>query len=243
MMFLTNRVALVTGASRGIGRSVALALAGAGVDVAVGFREREAEAGEVVRGIEAFGRKALPLRGDVSSESEVQRMVRRTSEELGPVEVLVSNAGIARALPLDRIDPASWDETMQINLRAAFLLTAAVLPDMRARRWGRLIYMTSTAAQVGGIIGPHYAASKAGLIGMMHAYAAGLASEGITANAIAPALIETEMIAENPGARPDRIPVRRFGAPEEVAEVVVAVVRAGYLTGQTIQVNGGVYMT
>jgi 3-oxoacyl-[acyl-carrier protein] reductase len=132
---------------------------------------------------------------------------------------------------------------MQINLRAAFLLTAAVLPDMRARRWGRLIYMTSTAAHVGGIIGPHYAASKAGLIGMMHAYAAGLASEGITANAIAPALIETEMITENPGARPDRIPVRRFGAPEEVAEVVVAVARAGYLTGQTIQVNGGVYMT
>jgi 3-oxoacyl-[acyl-carrier protein] reductase len=130
-----------------------------------------------------------------------------------------------------------------VNLRAPFLLTQAVLPAMRRRRFGRLLYVSSTAAQVGGIVGPHYAASKAGLAGLAHAYAVRLAGEGITSNVIAPALVETEMIASNPRARPDRVPVGRFGRPEEVGELAVAILSNGYVTGQTVQVNGGVYFT
>ena len=129
------------------------------------------------------------------------------------------------------------------NLTSAFLVTQAVLPRMRASRWGRIINVSSVAAQLGGVVGPHYAASKAGMHGMTHAYAALLAKEGITANAIAPALIETAMIANNPKAKPDLIPVGRFGAADEVAAVAVMLARNGYITGQTINVNGGWYMS
>ena len=130
-----------------------------------------------------------------------------------------------------------------VNLRSAFLVTQAFLPAMRRKRWGRLIYLSSVAAQVGGVVGPHYAASKAGLSGLMHAYASRLAGEGITANVVAPALIDTDMVRHNPRARPDLIPVGRFGRSEEVAEMIVAIARNGYITGQTINVNGGWYFT
>jgi 3-oxoacyl-[acyl-carrier protein] reductase len=159
------------------------------------------------------------------------------------VDILIHNAGIARPLPLEAIRLATWDATFAVNLRAAFVLSAAVIPGMRVRRWGRLLYVSSSAARVGGIVGPHYAASKAGLEGLMHSYASLLAREGITANAIAPALIETEMLAGNPAAVPERLPVGRFGTPEEVAGIVVAVASNAFITGQTIQVNGGIYMT
>jgi hypothetical protein len=152
------------------------------------------------------------------------------------------------ALPSKPISPlppteADWDRHIAVNLKAAFLLTQAVLPGLRARYWGRIINLSSTAAQVGGIVGPHYAAARAGLLGLTHAYAALLAKEGITVNAIAPALIETQMLASLPKAQPERIPVGRFGTVEEVAEVALMLACNGYVTGQTIQVNGGVYMT
>ncbi len=124
-----------------------------------------------------------------------------------------------------------------------FLVTQAVLPGMRQRKWGRIINLSSVAAQLGGVIGPHYAASKAGAIGLTHSLAALLAKEGITANAIAPALVETEMVTGNPKARSDIIPVGRFGTVEEVADIVVLLAGNGYITGQTISVNGGWYMT
>jgi 3-oxoacyl-[acyl-carrier protein] reductase len=124
-----------------------------------------------------------------------------------------------------------------------FLVTQAVLPGMRQRRWGRIINISSTAAQIGGIVGPHYAASKAGIHGLTHGYASRLAKEGITANVIAPALIETDMVRALPNAAVDRIPVGRFGRPEEVAEIAVMLARNGYVTGQTINVNGGVYLS
>ncbi len=130
-----------------------------------------------------------------------------------------------------------------VNLKSAFLLTQAVLPGMRARRWGRVLNVSSVAAQVGGVVGPHYAASKAGLHGLTHAYASLLAKEGITVNAIAPALIETEMVTSNPRARPDLIPVGRFGMAEEVADVAVLLAANGYVTGQTVNVNGGWYLS
>ena len=240
---LRDRVALVTGASRGIGRSVALALAAAGAHVVVNYRSRADEARDVAERIRELGRRAVALGADVSNEADVARLVREARAELGAIDVLVSNAGVANAVTLDALTPGVWDETIAVNLRSAFLVTSAVVPEMRARRWGRLVYVTSTAAQVGGIIGPHYAASKAGLQGMMHAYAAWLAKDGVTANAVAPALIDTDMIRSAPNARADRIPLGRFGAAEEVADAIVAVAANAFITGQTLQVNGGVYMT
>jgi 3-oxoacyl-[acyl-carrier protein] reductase len=182
------------------------------------------------------------VRADVAVAAEVARMVAAVQGGLGAVAVLVNNAGIARPLVVDGITEADWDETIAVNLKSAFLVTQAVLPGMRARRWGRVINVSSVAAQVGGIVGPHYAASKAGLLGLTHAYASLLAGEGITVNAIAPALIETDMIAGNPKARPERIPAGRFGTAEEVAGVAVMLAGNGFVTGQTVNVNGGLYM-
>jgi 3-oxoacyl-[acyl-carrier protein] reductase len=130
-----------------------------------------------------------------------------------------------------------------INLKSVFLVTQAVLPQMRAAGWGRIINLSSVAAQLGGVVGPHYAASKAGILGLTHSYAHLLADEGITVNAVAPALIETEMVTSNPNARPELIPVGRFGSVDEAADVVVMLARNGYMTGQTINVNGGWYMS
>jgi 3-oxoacyl-[acyl-carrier protein] reductase len=242
-MTLEARVALVTGADRGIGRAVALALARAGAHVVVAFRSRPERAEEVARDIRALGRRSLASQADVSVESDVARLVAAARSALGEPEILVANAGIAPAAELGAVDSALFDRTVAVNLRSAFLVTQAVLPAMRRRRFGRLLYVSSTAAQVGGIVGPHYAASKAGLLGLMHAYASALAGEGITANAIAPALVETEMIASNPRVRPERIPVGRLGRPEEVADLAVAVLANGYVTGQTMHVNGGLYPT
>ncbi len=240
---LRDKVALVTGGDRGIGKSIALGLAAAGAHVAINHRVGEEGALGVVREIEALGGHAIAVRADVSSPSEIDGMHEAVRRELGAVDILVNNAGIARALPLEAIHLATWDTTFAVNLRAAFILSSAVIPEMRARKWGRLIYISSTASRVGGIVGPHYAASKAGLEGLMHSYASLLAREGITANAIAPALIETEMIAGNHAAVPEKLPVGRLGAPDEVADVVVAVASNAFITGQTIQVNGGIYMT
>jgi 3-oxoacyl-[acyl-carrier protein] reductase len=240
---LQGRIALVTGASRGIGRSVALVLARAGCDVAVNYRERLEDAGETGRLVEDLGRRALVVRADVSDPEQVARMARLIAGDFGPVEVLVNNAGQAQPIALDALTIADFDAALAVNLRSAFLVTQAFLPAMRHRSWGRLIYVSSVAAQVGGVVGPHYAASKAGLAGLAHAYAGLLAREGITANVIAPALIDTEMVRNNPRARPDLIPVGRFGTAEEVADVVVAVAGNGYITGQTINVNGGWYMS
>lgn len=243
MTDLTGKVALVTGASRGIGRAIAVALAQAGADIAINFREREVEAEETRQQIEALPRRCLMVRADVSQSSEVSRLVAAVEAGLGPIAVLVNNAGVIRPQPLDEISEQDWDELLTINLKSAFLLTQAVVAGMRARRWGRIIYLSSVAAQLGGVVGPHYAASKSGLHGLAHSYAALLAREGITVNVVAPALILTEMVTSNPRARPDLIPVGRFGTVEEVAEVVAMLTGNGYLTGQTINVNGGWYMS
>ena len=239
----SGKIALVTGASRGIGSAIAIALAGAGADVAVNFKNREKEARETCSEIEGFKRRGIPVGGDVSVAADVSRIVRTVKKYLGEVSILVNNAGITRPKALDEITEGIWDEVLQNNLKSTFLVTQAVLPGMRARGWGRIINLSSIAAQLGGVVGPHYAASKAGIIGLTHSYAALLAKEGITVNVIAPALIETEMVTSNPNARPDLIPIGRFGMVEEVAEVVVMLAANGYITGQTINVNGGWYMS
>ena len=239
----TGKVALVTGASRGIGQAAAFALAGAGADIAVCYRHREAQARETVRGIERLGRRAIPVRADVSRATEVADMVAVIEADLGQVDILVNNAGIVSAKPLPEISETDWDEMLAVNLKSAFLVIQRVLPGMRARRWGRIINLSSVAAQTGGATAPHYAASKAGLLGLTHSYARQLVKEGITVNAIAPALIETEMVTGNLNATTMMIPVGRFGTPDEVAAVVVLLARDGYITGQTINVNGGWYMS
>jgi len=240
---LTGKIALVTGGSRGIGRAAAVALAKAGADVVVNFIHREAEEKAVCREVVAAGRRALAVRADVSKAAEVARLVETMEKGLGGIDILVNNAGISRPQPLGEITEQDWDDILTVNLKSMFLVTQAVLPGMRQRKWGRIINLSSVAAQLGGVIGPHYAASKAGAFGLTHSYAALLAKEGITVNAIAPALIETEMITSNPKARPDLIPVGRFGTVEEIADVVLMLACNGYITGQTISVNGGWYMT
>jgi 3-oxoacyl-[acyl-carrier protein] reductase len=240
---MTGRIALVTGASRGIGRAIAVALARAGCDVAINYRSREEAAREAAEEVAATGRRCALVRADVSQAAEVAAMVREVEARLGSVDVLVNNAGIARPQKTEDVTESDWDELLAVNLKSCFLVTQAVLPGMRARRWGRIVNLSSVAAQVGGVVGPHYAASKAGMIGLTHSYAARLAKEGITANAIAPALIETGMVTGNLNARPDLIPVGRFGRVEEAAEVAVMLVNNGYITGQTINVNGGWYMS
>jgi 3-oxoacyl-[acyl-carrier protein] reductase len=240
---ITGKVALVTGASRGIGRAIALALARAGCALAVNYRSQAAAAEEVCAQIEALGCRCLAVQADVSQAADVKRLVETVERGLGPVEILVNNAGVTRPQRVEDITEQDWDAIIDINLKSAFLVSQAVLPSMRARRWGRIINVSSVAAELGGIVGPHYAASKAGLHGLTHGYATFLAKEGITANVIAPALIATEMLADNPRARPDLIPVGRYGAVDEVADAAVMLARNGYMTGQTINVNGGMYMS
>jgi len=240
---LTGKVALVTGASLGIGRAVAEALAKAGADVAVNYLRHKSEAEEVCESIRHLGRRACAVPADVSKTAEVERLAKSAEQKLGAIDILVNNAGITRPQPLDEITEQDWDELLAVNLKSAFLVTQQVVPGMRARRWGRIINISSVAAHTGGVVGPHYAASKAGLLGLTHSYAGLLAREGITVNAVAPALIYTQMVASNPRARADLIPVGRFGEVEEVAEVVVMLAGNGYINGQTLNVDGGWHMT
>jgi 3-oxoacyl-[acyl-carrier protein] reductase len=240
---LHGRTALITGSSRGIGRAIAIALAEAGADVAVNYLHREAEAQAVEAEIRQLGRRSTTVQADVSSASDVERLARTAGERLGPIDILINNAGIARVQPVEEITERDWDELIDGNLKSCFLMTQAVLPGMRARQWGRIVNLSSVAAQVGGVVGPHYAASKAGMLGLTHFYAQRFAKEGITANSIAPALVETEMVTSNLNTRPERIPIGRFGAVGEVADVAVMLVTNGYITGQTINVNGGWYMS
>ena len=243
MTDLKGRVALVTGGSRGIGRSIALALAGAGARVAVNYRVEAEAATEVVRAITGAGGAAVALQADVADPAAVTGLVEGAEAALGPVDILVNNAGVIIKSPLDALTAGVWDDTLRINLSSAFHMTQAVLPGMRARRWGRIIMLSSVAAQTGGVVGPHYAASKAGLIGLAHSYASLLATEGITANTISPALIDTDMVRTNPAATPALIPIGRFGAADEVASIAVLLASNGYITGQTLNVNGGWYMS
>ena len=237
---LSGRIALVTGAARGIGKAIALALAEAGADVAVNYRAREADALAVADAVRDFGRRTMTVRADVSDSSAVKSMVEAIADELGGVDVLVNNAGVAIRRGLDDLTEADFDRTIAVNLKSAFLCTQAVLPGMRARRWGRIVNISSGAARGAGAVGLHYNASKAGMEGLTRGYSARLANEGITVNAVAPSLIETDM---SPG-RPEvaaRIPLGRLGLPHEVAQVVLMVVANAYMTGQTVQINGGLH--
>jgi len=243
MKDLRDRVALVTGGSRGIGAGVAIALARAGAHVAVNFRERADAANAICGEIIGTGRKAIAIQADVSVSADVTRMVAEIEARLGGIDILVNNAGIAHPRKLEDITEAEWDEVLTVNLKSVFLVTQAVVGGMRQRKWGRIINLSSVAAQTGGAVGAHYAASKAGIIGLTHSCAASLIRDGITVNAIAPALIETDMVTNNPNANPNLIPMGHFGSVDDVAAVVIMLAMNDYMTGQTISVNGGWYMS
>jgi 3-oxoacyl-[acyl-carrier protein] reductase len=236
---LIGRTALVTGGSRGIGAAIALSLANAGADVVVNYLTHATEAQSVASKIQQLGRRCICIQADVSIAGEVERLAAEAQKSVGKIDILVNNAGIARQQPLEQITERDWDELIDVNLKSCFLVTQAFLPAMRTRKWGRIINVSSVAAQIGGVVGPHYAASKAGMLGLTYYYARYLAKDGITVNAIAPALIETDMTRGNVKASSSNIPMGRFGTVEEVADIALLLATNGYMTGQTINANGG----
>jgi 3-oxoacyl-[acyl-carrier protein] reductase len=241
---LKDKIALVTGASKGLGKAIALSLAKAGAIVIVNYNNSKTEAEDIVKQIETEGGKAFATQADVSKEDAVKKLFEKINQVAGNVDILVNNAGINPTKTLADVTLADFQQSLNINLTSAFLTTQLAIPGMIGKNFGRIINLSSVAAQLGGVIGPHYAAAKAGLIGLTHSYAAMLAKHGgITANAVAPALIETDMIKDNPNIKPTLIPIGRFGQPNEVADVVLLLATNGYINGQTINVNGGWYMT
>lgn len=244
-MDIRGRVALVTGASRGIGEAIAVSLAEAGVDVAVGYGRNGDAAAKLVERLRGMGRRAVAAGGDLRDPDQVWGVADAAERQLGPVDILVSNAGIGPRQDLADITVEDWDLVMNVNLRPSFLLAQRLTPGMRDRGWGRVVLISSVAAFTGGIVGPHYTASKAALIGLMHALARPLAPYGVTVNAVAPALIAGGMTLPGDKAAQQemakRLPVQRLGRPEEVAEAVLALVTNPFITAQTLSVDGGMY--
>jgi 3-oxoacyl-[acyl-carrier protein] reductase len=244
---LRGRVALVTGASRGIGEAVAHALARAGADVAVGYRERDTAAAGVVRRIEALGRRAVAVAGDVTVRAEVSAMVSHTTKALGAIDILVNNAGLLQQKPFAQITEAEWDRVLAVNLKGVFLCSQETLPGMLDRGSGRIVNIASSGGQLGGPLAPHYSASKAGVISLTRSLAR-IAAPTVAVNCVAPGLIDTEMagaeMASEAGIQKLRqIPLGRLGVAEEVAaSVVFLAASAPYVTGHTINVNGGLYL-
>jgi 3-oxoacyl-[acyl-carrier protein] reductase len=238
----SGRVALVTGASGGIGAAIAERLAAAGAAVALGYGRGEAAARSLAERIEAAGGRAVVLPADLAGAEAPRALVDAAVGELGPLDLLVANAGLARVQSLDEVSVEDFDEVLAVNLRAPFLLAQRALPAMAERGFGRVMFMSSVAAFTGGIVGPHYAASKAGLHGLTHYLSARVSGSGVTVNALAPALItDTGMLPGTPRELAGRIPVGRLGQPGEVADLALAVLANGYITSQVISVDGGLY--
>lgn len=247
-MSLDQRVALVTGASRGIGRAVSLALAAAGARVVINYAQSEAAAQEVVAAVNAAGGEAVAIRADVGSAAQVEAMIRQILDRWQRIDILVNNAGIVRDGLLLRMREQDWDDVLATNLKGTFLCTRAVLKPMFKQRWGRIINITSVVGITGNAGQANYAAAKAGMIGFTKAVAKEVASRGILVNAVAPGYIATDLTVDiNEDARQQlikRIPLGSIGDTEDVAGTVVflASSAARYITGQVLNVDGGMVM-
>ncbi|AMX84071.1 beta-ketoacyl-ACP reductase [Geobacillus subterraneus] len=245
---LEGKIALVTGASRGIGRAVALELARQGANVAVNYAGSEAKANEVVETIRSLGREAFAVQADVARAEDVERMVKTVLDQFGRLDILVNNAGITRDNLLMRMKEEEWDAVINTNLKGVFLCTKAVTRPMMKQRYGRIINVASVVGVIGNPGQANYVAAKAGVIGLTKTAARELASRNITVNAIAPGFITTDMTealnAELKEEMLKQIPLARFGEPDDVARVAafLASDAAGYMTGQTLHVDGGMVM-
>ncbi|GLF90502.1 3-oxoacyl-[acyl-carrier-protein] reductase FabG [Bacillus safensis] len=246
---LTNKTAVVTGASRGIGRSIAIDLAKSGANVVVNYSGNEAKANEVVDEIKALGQQAFAVKADVSNAEEVQAMIKQAIDTFGSIDILVNNAGITKDNLLMRMKENEWDDVININLKGVFNCTKAVTRQMMKQRSGRIINLASVVGVCGNPGQANYVAAKAGVIGLTKTTAKELATRHITVNAVAPGFISTDMtdkLDDNVQTEMlKQIPLARFGAPEDISNVVVflASEKAGYITGQTIQVDGGMVMS
>jgi 3-oxoacyl-[acyl-carrier protein] reductase len=239
---VNGRVALVTGGSGGIGAELSARLAESGAAVAVHYGSNAEAARVVVARIGAAGGRAAAFGADLGDASAPERLVDEVERELGPIDLLAANAGLGRRASWEQVDASEFDETVAVNLRAPFLLARRVLPGMLERSFGRILFTSSVAALTGGIIGPHYAASKAGLHGLTYHLAARVAAGGVTVNAIAPALIEeTGMLPGSPDELAQAVPVGRLGTPHEVADLALALLRNGYVTGKVVTIDGGIH--
>lgn len=245
---MERRVALVTGGGRGLGRAIAIRLAEEGAKVAISYRSNAAAACDTAELVRKAGAGCETFKGDVASPEDVDALMKGVGEAFGPVEILVNNAGTTRDNILLRMKDTEFEEVLATNLKGTYLCTRAVLRGMVRARWGRIVNISSVVGLLGNAGQANYAASKAGMIGFTKSVAREVAGRGITANAVAPGYVETELT----GALPDnvkeqilgQVPVGRFGEPEEIAEVVAFLTgdRASYVTGQTIAVDGGMVM-
>jgi 3-oxoacyl-[acyl-carrier protein] reductase len=239
---LSGRVALLTGASGGIGKAIGRRLADEGCDVCLAYGRHGDDAEAVAEYARGLGRRAIAVAADLSAPTAPKAVVDQAERELGGVDVLVANAGAADIKGWQNIDLAAWNATLAVNLTAPFLLAQQVLPSMVERRFGRILFISSVAAFTGGVVGAHYAASKAGLHGLMHHLAPRVAADGVTVNCLAPALVgETKMFPADleTGTPPIPIPVGRIGRPDEMADMAMTMLRTGYLTDKVITVDGG----
>ena len=247
-MRMEGKKTIVTGASRGLGRAIALAFAREGADVLVNCANREEQAKEVAAAIEGCGRRAVVHRADVSDPAQVQAMVGAALAAFGRVDVLVNNAGITMPKGPLETSEAEWDRVLAVNLKSVFLCSRAVAEGMMAQGGGRVINIASTAGQTGTLSGPAYCASKAGVIGLTKSLARSFAAHNVLVNALSPALIDTEILywrtPEQWKTTLDSIPLKRLGSPDDLAEAAVFLASSGgnFITGATLDINGGLYM-
>jgi 3-oxoacyl-[acyl-carrier protein] reductase len=239
MTSFEGRIALVTGASGGIGQRIAERLASAAATVALHYSSNAAPAQALAA---ALGRGAAAFPAEMRDPDAPDRLIDAVETALGPIDVLVANHGMSQVARYEHVDAAAFDDMLAVNLRAPFLLARRTLPGMVERGFGRVLFMSSIAGLTGGIVGPHYAASKGGLNALTHFLARRVARDGVTVNALAPALVErTSMLPGDPGALATMIPVGRLGRPEEVADLAMAILRNGYMTNQVVSLDGGMH--